>query len=521
MPKVIEIPFHPTNRIWETYKHFPYKGWYAVGELVDNSTQSFFDHRAELEAVLKERGESFEISIDFDPKTRVLTLSDNAMGMDLDELRRAVQLAAPPPDTTGRCEFGMGLKTAASWLGDTWAVRTKKLGSDKEYSFEINITAHASSDVEILAVTEKAVEDVKAHYTVVTISQVRSDFQRRALGKVKQHLGEMYRKDIADGAVVLRWKGEKLQSPNVDILKTAFEAPDEQGKVKREERNWKKEVEFEVVLNPDTGETRSVRGWVCIVNPGGRNKAGFDLFRRGRIIVGRPSGYRPERIFGLDRNDLINQRLFGELHLDEFPVNHLKDDFLWGEWGDDFDEKLDQICADYTKQAKDYRPTKAGKPAVPPAVVQATNDEIAETLSTEEMAERIHLLESVGPTPPPAPEVRQAEAEVLRDQPLEPRVVAHHGKTYRIYHPVGMTPEQAYVRYEAPEAQTVDIFINDNHPHVAGFPDGPDGAERYQAHAYTCVADAVAVHLLTGLGRDVSPELFLQYKDQIIRAMRM
>jgi len=28
-------------------------------------------------------------------------------------------------------------------------------------------------------------------------------------------------------------------------------------------------------------------------------------------------------------NDLLSQRLYGQLNLDDFPVNHLKDDFLW------------------------------------------------------------------------------------------------------------------------------------------------------------------------------------------------
>src|SRR5439155_10278246 len=172
--------------------------------------------------------------------------------------------------------------------------------------------------------------------------------------------------------------------------------------------------------------------------------------------------YRPERIFGIDRNDLINQRLYGELNLDDFPVNHLKDDFLWDEWGDEFDDKLQGICIEYAKFARDYRPTKEGKTTVSPAVVQATNDDLAATLSTEELAARIHLLEEVGPTPPPPPEIRQAEAEALRDQAIEPRVVSLQGKKYRIYHPVGMKPEQPYVKYEAPNDDTIDIFIDDN-----------------------------------------------------------
>ncbi len=514
------IPFRPTNQIWRTYKHFPYKAWYAVGELVDNSTQSFFDHRGELEKALSAKGEKFQVSIDFDPKTRVLTVSDNAMGMDLEELKRAVQLAALPPDVSGRCEFGMGLKTAASWLGNTWSVRTKKRGSQKEYSFEINIAKHANSKDDELAVLEKTVEDKDSHYTVVTIREVRPDLQKKALGKVKQFLGDMYREDTGSGALRLVWNTEALTPATVEPLETTVETLDPKGNPTKQTTQWKKEITFEVTIDRSTGEKRPVRGWICILKERGRNRAGFDLLRRGRIVVGRPVGYRPERIFGVDRNDLLNQRLYGELHLDNFPVNHLKDDFLWEEWGEEFDEKLHEQCAEYMRFAKEYRPSKETQTAVPPAVVQATNDDIAENLTTEEMASRIHLLESVGPSPALPPEIRQAEAEVLRDQPLEPRIVDLQGKIYRIFHPQGMKSEQAYVRYEAPDSKTIDIFINDNHPHVVGLPEGAAGAERYQSHAHTCVTDAIAVHLLTLLGRDVSPDLFLQYKDQLLRAMR-
>ncbi len=520
MATQIEIPFRPTNQIWRTYKHFPYKAWYAVGELVDNSTQSYFDHRTELDPALERVGTKFQVTIDFDAQKRILVVADNAMGMDLAELRRAVQLAAIPPVTTGRCEFGMGLKTACSWLGSKWSVRTKKLGSRLEYSFVIDIDAHAESDAQVLQVLEKMVQETESHYTIVTVENVRSDFQRRALNQVKKHLAEMYRCDINSGSVTLMWGTDILTPERVVPLQTTFEIEGADGSRTVQTREWKAAINFEVTIDAERGTTKPVRGWVCIVVPGGRAKAGFDLIRRGRIVVGRPNGYRPESIFGVDRNDLINQRLYGELHLDDFPVNHLKDDFLWDEWGEEFEEKLKASCVDYVKQAREYRPTKAGLTSVPPAVVQTTNDELAEALTDEELVEKIHLIESTGPVPGPTVQERLAEAEILRDQAIEPRIVELQGKTYRIYHPVNMRPEQAYVKYEAPDGKTIDIFINDNHPYVMRIQRSSTAAQEYRTYAYSCVQDAVAVHLLSGLGREVMPQTFLDYKDQILRVMK-
>ena len=35
-----------------SYKRLSYKSWYALAEFVDNSTQSYFDHQAELDEAL-------------------------------------------------------------------------------------------------------------------------------------------------------------------------------------------------------------------------------------------------------------------------------------------------------------------------------------------------------------------------------------------------------------------------------------------------------------------------------------
>lgn len=515
MSDQLEIPFRPTNLIWTTYKHFPYKAWYAIGELVDNSTQSFLDNREILSTALEQEGRRFEVSVVYDSKTAELSVADNAMGMDLDELKRAVTLAAPPPDTSGRCEFGMGMKTASSWLGDEWAVRTKKLGHEWEYSFAVDITARARSDSQHLQVSRKQVGNLGDHYTVVTIRKARI-FQTKTITKIKDYLASMYRVDLRDGHLTLLWNADPLVAPEIEPLTTEFK--DDTGQTVR--RTWKREIGFDVTLDDGIGPV-PISGWVCVLADRGRRHAGFDLLRRGRVIIGRPTGYRPERIFGSDRNDLINQRLYGEFHMDQCPVNHLKDDFLWGNWGEEFEEKLAQECAEHVRFAREYRPTKPdqGGPLVASAVVETINDEIAEVLSNEEMLESIHFLEQTPPPDATPPAIREAEAEVLRNQQIEPRIIEMPDRRFRIYHPVGMSGDQPYVQYQCPDELTVDIFINDNHPYVARIAEGDQqgAAERYHIHAYACVHDAIATHLLTRLGRNVAPDVFLRYKDQLLR----
>ena len=40
-----KINIRPTSSVYATYKRLSYQPWTAIAEFVDNSTQSFYDHR--------------------------------------------------------------------------------------------------------------------------------------------------------------------------------------------------------------------------------------------------------------------------------------------------------------------------------------------------------------------------------------------------------------------------------------------------------------------------------------------
>ena len=114
------------------YKRLDYEFWYALAEYVDNSTQSYFNNREKLDSQFNKSEEKLEIVIIYDGKQNTLKIRDNAMGMDVEELKLALEIGRPPQNASGRSEFGMGLKTASCWLGEVWSVRTKKLGEKNE-----------------------------------------------------------------------------------------------------------------------------------------------------------------------------------------------------------------------------------------------------------------------------------------------------------------------------------------------------------------------------------------------------
>jgi hypothetical protein len=71
--------------------------------------------------------------------------------------------------------------------------------------------------------------------------------------------------------------------------------------------------------------------------------------------------WRPQSIYGQEggSNDLVNQRLLGEVHLDPFDVSHTKDDILWlGDEEEEVERYLLNACKEYRETARKMRKGK-------------------------------------------------------------------------------------------------------------------------------------------------------------------
>ncbi|MCW5555993.1 MAG: ATP-binding protein [Verrucomicrobiae bacterium] len=192
------------------FRRLPCTPWHAIAEFVDNSTQSYFDHEKELKAAYAAEGDSTKltVSIAYD-KDDILRIADNAMGMSYDELERAMHVAMPPRNTKGRSKYGMGLKTAACWIGDVWTVRTKKLGETVEHQVTVDVKKIADGSA-TLPHKEIKGRPAKDHFTIVEIRKHNRVFHGRTLGRIKQFLSSMYRQDFRSGVLNLLWRGEPV-----------------------------------------------------------------------------------------------------------------------------------------------------------------------------------------------------------------------------------------------------------------------------------------------------------------------
>ena len=345
-------------------RHLNYKSWYALGEFVDNSVESFVKHRDVLETAHGGRLK-LRVAIDIDtiPPARI-TIRDNAAGIFDSEYARAFRPAAIPPDRSGLAEFGMGMKSAACWFAPQWSVRTSALGEPVTRTIRFDIENIVNDNIEELTIHETR-EDSKDHYTEITLENIFHVPIGRTIGKLKEHLTDIYRSLIRKDLLELRFNGEVLTYSDPNVLRAPYFRDKEGPRLL-----WRKEIEF------DFGKGLSVSGFAALRETASTAKAGFSLFRRGRVVQGSgDEGYRPSRVFG-HSNSYRYQRLFGELHLSGFEISHTKDGFRWDENEEPFLELLRDYLNDgdtpLLKQAEGYRVREPAK-RLEATAIQAVN----------------------------------------------------------------------------------------------------------------------------------------------------
>lgn len=344
-----KVSIRPGVSVLSVLAHLNYRPWFALAEFVDNSLESFLKYREQFSS--DENEETLRVSIEISPVDQGrITIRDNAAGIADSEFSRAFRPAQVPTDRSGLCEFGMGMKSAACWFSPVWHVRTSAIGETVEKCIQFDISHIVRDELEELDVVEVPAES-NVHFTEIVLEQLHRVPTGRTLGKIKDHLSEIYRVYTRDGLLELSLNGEVLCYREPAVL----EAPvyDANKQPIGDELLWRKSIEF------DFGQGLQVTGFAALRQKASTTHAGFSLFRRNRLIQG--SGdekYRPSIIFG-QSNDYPYQRLFGELHLSGFDVTHTKDGFQWDQNEQAFLELLkEHLNTDplpLIKQARNFR----------------------------------------------------------------------------------------------------------------------------------------------------------------------
>jgi hypothetical protein len=485
-----------------SYRRLAYTPWHALAEFIDNSTQSYRNNDTELDRAYRVEKAGLVVAVSYDRDAGVLRVRDNAMGMSLQELKDAVHIGKAPSVTSGRSQFGLGLKTAACWFGDKWTVRTKKLGEKTGHSIVVEVDKVASGQGHLPNDSFSAEQD--DHFTEIAIEKMHVTLQGRRLGKTKESLRSMYRVDMRDGKLAILW--DNIQLAWRDELQ--FLRP-------KNDSEEKQPIKFRV-------GKKAVKGWVGVLAPGssGRVNAGFALIRRGRLIRGWPEAWRPEAIFGPPpgSNDLINQRITGEIQLDDFEVTHTKDDILWQEnEEDEVQEGIKERIEDLLGHARKYRQPSTPKRA--PRDGKAALDAVIEDSG---LAERVSemgasLLAALSELAP-SEVLEAATASAIKSVRREPPLLefALDGKTsIAVTSTYGLGADEPYVAvHESAKGQWV-IAINAAHPACASAADD----DVLRTHVHHVLADGILA-CIAGTGKVGTDPLSRVYvKDAVLRAV--
>lgn len=291
---------------------------HVLAEFVDNALQSSRDKKEQFLAL--DANYRLRVDIDFEweehtNQATVITVTDNAGGIDADNYTKAFKLANTPDNNEGLNEFGMGLKTAALWLGNEWSVKTSALSEtvSRSITFDLNKVL-ADSLTKLVVKTEVA--EATEHFTTIRIaSPTPKSPTKKALDKIRTELSSIYRKSLRQNEADIYVDGVKLTFEESEIL-TAPSVKDPKGPA----IYWRKDIDFKF------GKYRAT-GFIGILKDINSTKNGFVLLRRGRVVYGAETDgrYFPKSLSG-STGTFRYKRIFGELELEGFAVSFNKND---------------------------------------------------------------------------------------------------------------------------------------------------------------------------------------------------
>ena len=209
------------SNMYSRFENFANTSSNVLAEFIDNALQSYRDNRDVLHSLNSDY--HFSVHIEFlrdetGKEIKEIKVTDNAAGIPYAKYLNAFEPAKKPTDDSGLNEFGMGLKTAACWLGDNWEVTSKALNESEERVFHFDLNQVTANDLRVLPVMNTP-RPVSEHYTIIHIGQLSKNAPSdRGIEKIKSDLASIYRLSLRREEMRLVVDNELLEFKNPEIL---------------------------------------------------------------------------------------------------------------------------------------------------------------------------------------------------------------------------------------------------------------------------------------------------------------
>ena len=285
-----QVEIRPGIGLYALFPSLRYSPWVALGEMVDNSIQSYLEHKEEL---IKIHGDSYKLRIDINfggGENPTIQLVDNAAGIFTKDIARAFTPAMPPLDKSGISQYGIGMKSSACWYSNYFTVRSRALHEPFIRSVIFDIPKIIREEIYNLDIEKEPESNPKIHGTRIIMRNLNQPIPvSGAASRLRSYLRSMYRDFLRTGELILTINGD-IQEPLTNKWLSAPYWSNDKGPITDEIFEWVKE--FEIELNEshssedDNTPPPKIRGRIGILEKGDTKKAGLALLWRRKVVQG-------------------------------------------------------------------------------------------------------------------------------------------------------------------------------------------------------------------------------------------
>jgi hypothetical protein len=430
-----QVTIRPGIGLYALFPSLRYSPWVALGEMVDNSIQSYQEHKEELFAL---HGPEYKLRIEINYSSGdspTIQLIDNAAGIYTKDIERAFTPAMPPADKKGISQYGIGMKSSACWYANFFTIRTRALGEPIIRTVTFDIPKIIKNEIYELDIEKEEATNPKVHGTRIILKNLNQPVPvAGAASRLRSYLRSMYRDFLRTGELVLLINNEVQEAPMTNWLLAPY-WPTDMGPLDDKNYEWVKDFEIELneshnPINP-ADPAPKIRGRIGILEKGDTKRAGLALLWRRKVVQGAGNMadspddlYRPGRIFG-GANSFERQRVVGELDVSELSVTSFKDAVVWREGQEEevlkkIKEALNTEPNPLLKMAKNYRASdnsKAGKAKLHGSlsdVVDSATKALIENNASEQLGDSFEITKTTEVPEPPRTDETNVVQKVIK-----------------------------------------------------------------------------------------------------------
>ena len=318
--KKVSIRFRQSA--YRLLKNSKFEPAYVFAELIDNSIQSYFDNKAELNEIHK----NYKLKIVITKKDDKIIILDNAAGISDKHMERALEPGSLPDNRDGLNEFGIGLKNAGVWMSDLYVLETSAINEDFSKTVKFDYHDVINNNIEDIDEKIKEVDPLKS-YTKITLTKLRDSEKRFDYDQIANQIASIYRGMLMSGEISISFRAKELKYVQPSILKAPY-YPDSLKFIKGETKQKPKDINWVYHFDIPMGDKR-MHGFVGILNKMQKTANGISYCRRGRVIEGAgDEKIFPAAICGAQRSSHQSKRIFGEFNFEGFDVSFDKGKLL-------------------------------------------------------------------------------------------------------------------------------------------------------------------------------------------------